>query len=81
MKLEEIKALMAKNNRAIIEVKRHKNHDWVNYWVEFPNVEDPKGLRCELTLKCHIEDLPDETVIEHLVGTSIGSDSKRMSEK
>ena len=69
MNLEEIKRLMAGQNRVIIEVKQYKKHDMVNYWAELPSPKTPKGIRCELTLKCRLEDLPDETVMIHLVGT------------
>lgn len=70
MKLEEIKALMAKEGRAIIKIKNFKNHDMVNFWARFPNAEDPVGLRCELTLNCHIEDLSEQTVRDCLVGST-----------
>ena len=73
MKLEEIKKLMAQQNKGIIEVKHFKKHDTVNYWARFPNAEDPIGLRCEVTLRCRIEDLPEKTVMEYLVGTSINN--------
>jgi len=41
----------------------------VNYWAEPPSPKNPKGFRVELRLKCRLEDLPEETVMIHLVGT------------
>ena len=68
MELERIKELMGGYGRVIIDVKRYKKHDRVNYWIRPPSPEDPKGLRCELGLKCRIEELPQSTVMIHLVG-------------
>ena len=69
MQRSEVERLMAEQNRVIIEVKQYKNHDMVNYWAEPPSPKNPKGLRVELRLKCRLEDLPEETVMIHLVGT------------
>ena len=69
MERSEIERLMGEHGRVIIDVKQFKKHDRVNYWIRPPSPGDPKGLRCELTLKCRLEELPEETVMIHLVGS------------
>ena len=69
MQRSEIERLMAEQNRVIIEVKQYKRHDMVNFWAEPPSPSNPKGLRVELRLTCRLEELPEETVMIHLVGT------------